>query len=439
MELRVSRAKAPLHGTVRVPSDKSISHRAVLFAAMAEGESVLTAVLDSADVRSTIEAVRALGADVVERPGTDGLTVRIKGWGQGGPRQPDALIDCGNSGTTARLLMGVLAGWPIEVTLVGDESLSRRPMRRVMDPLRSMGASFEASATGTLPVTVRGGALTGIDYASPVASAQVKTAVLLAGLRAAGATRVTEPAMSRDHTERMLPAFGVPVSVDMLRAAAGVEGPVGLTACDVTVPGDPSSAAFLATAGLLVPGSEIGLTGICMNPTRVGFAMVLQRMGARIDRDPHLPPGPEPVEDFTIHHTPALRAVDVPWQEVPALIDEVPILALAATGCTGFTRFNGVRELRVKEADRLRAVHDGLLAFGAAAEAGEDWLEVRGPAQLHGARVSSLGDHRLAMTWAVAGLLAEGETVVEDFEAVAVSYPGFADDLARLGADVRLV
>jgi 3-phosphoshikimate 1-carboxyvinyltransferase len=217
-----------------------------------------------------------------------------------------------------------------------------------------------------------------------------------------------------------------------------VSGPASLVACDIDVPGDPSSAAFLAAAGLLVPGSEVELTGVGMNPTRVGFALVLQRMGADIDREPRVPPGPEPVEEFTVRYTPHLRAVDVAWQEVPRLVDEVPILALVAARCEGTTRFNGVRELRVKEADRLRAVHEGLDAFGAAAGAGEDWLEVGGPSALHAAHVSSLGDHRLAMTWAVAGLIAEGETLVEDFGAVEVSYPGFADDLRRLGASVGL-
>ena len=437
--LRVMRAERPLAGSVRVPSDKSMSHRSVLFAAMAEGESHLTSVLDSADVRSTIKAVEALGAEVrVEETGPGGMTVTVRGWGPEGPQQPDGPIDCGNSGTTARLLMGVLAGWPIEVTLTGDDSLSRRPMKRVFDPLRSMGATFEATEDGTLPLTVRGGALTGIAYATPVASAQVKTAVLLAGLRAEGVTTVTEPAVSRDHTERMLPAFGVPVVSDVRRMTASVAGPASLLACDVEVPGDPSSAAYLAAAGLLVPGSEIELTGVGMNPTRVGFALVLQRMGADIDRVPRVPPGPEPVEEFTVRYTPELWGVDVPWQEIPRLVDEVPILAVVAAGCAGITRFNGVRELRVKEADRLRAVHEGLDAFGAIASAGDDWLEVTGPSALRAAHVSSLGDHRLAMTWAVAGLIAEGETLVEDFGAVEVSYPGFADDLVRLGASVRV-
>jgi len=437
MDLHVTTATGPLLGRVRVPGDKSISHRAVLFAAMAEGESRLTAVLDSADVRSTIAAVAALGAGVFVR-GKDatGLTLTVRGWGAAGPRQPDAPIDCGNSGTTARLLLGVLAGWPIEVTLTGDESLSRRPMRRVMDPLREMGASFTAAEGDTLPITMRGGALRGVNYTSPVASAQVKSAVLLAGLRAAGVTCVSEPALSRDHTERMLPAFGVPVDVATSAISASVRGPVVLRAADVAVPGDPSSAAFLAVAGLLVPGSEIELTGVCMNPTRAGFALVLEAMGADLVRTPEPGSGLEPVERLVVRYTPAPSAASVAWTDVPRLIDEVPVLALMATQASGVTRFSGVGELRVKESDRLEAVRAGLAAFGAKVTAGDDWLEVAGPTPLSGTQLPSHGDHRLAMTWAVAGLVAQGRTVVEEFDAVSVSYPAFEGHLRGLGASV---
>lgn len=437
MELRITPPQGPLNGELLVPSDKSISHRAVLFAAMAEGTSHLVGVLDSADVRATIGAVRALGADVVvESRESGGLRLAVTGWGAQGPHAPDEPIDCANSGTTARLLMGVLAGWPIEVTLIGDVSLSRRPMRRVADPLETMGASIETAPGGTLPATVHGGDLAGIQYRSPVASAQVKTAILLAGLRATGRTTVFEPALSRDHTERLLPAFGVPVQRLTEGNGASVSGPVDLVACDVSVPADPSSAAFFAVAAALVPGSTVSLPGVSTNPTRNGFVGVLERMGMRLEYRNARRIGAEPVADMVVRHR-ALRATTVLAAEIPSLVDEVPVLALAATAASGTSRFQGVGELRLKESDRLEATADGLHAFGAIVAAGDDWIEVTGPTPLRGARVSSLGDHRLAMTWALAGLIAPGETFVEGFSAVEVSYPGFARDLARLGAPVE--
>jgi len=428
-------ASGPLRGSVAVPPDKSISHRAVLFAAMAEGTSMLTNVLDSADVRSTIAAVRALGAVIeVLREGGGSLDCAVHGWGALGPVAPASPIDCGNSGTTVRLLAGVLAGWPVVVTLTGDDSLSARPMGRVMRPLSEAGARFSAHEDGFLPLEVSGGALRPIDYASPVASAQVKSAVLLAGLRACGATRVTEPAPSRDHTERLLPAFGVPVEVGPLRAA--VTGPLVPTACDVSVPADPSSAAFLIAAALLVEGSEITLPHVCLNPTRTGFLRVLTRMGADVRVSGLAEVGTEPVGTITARYTPELVATDITTDEVPSLIDEVPMLALVAARARGVSRFEGVGELRVKEADRLTATVGGIVAFGGRAHAGDDWLEIAGPSAFGAARVDSLGDHRLAMTWAVAGLVAAGETLIDRFEAVEVSYPEFLTDItaAQTGA-----
>jgi 3-phosphoshikimate 1-carboxyvinyltransferase len=427
----------PLVGEVHLPGDKSLSHRAVLFAAMAEGTTELTGVLDSADVRATIAAVRELGAHVDLEPHADGsLGGTVRGWGALGPRFYCSSIDCGNSGTTARLLMGVLAGWPIEVTLVGDESLSRRPMRRVTAPLTLMGAVFSGPVTGTLPVTVHGrAALKAIDYDSPVASAQVKTAVLLAGLRAQGRTSVTEPAPSRDHTERMLPEFCVPVDLDDASHTAVVEGPlVPCAIASFAVPRDPSSAAFLVAAALLVPGSSVRLPGVSLNPTRAGFLRVLERMGASIRVIPFPEAESERSGEIDAEYTSHLSATTVTAEEVPSLVDEVPILALVASQAHGETRFEGVRELRVKESDRLAAIVDGLAALGATAEVDGDTLIVRGPAPLRGATVDSLGDHRLAMTWAVAGLVAGSAVRVGRFEAVDVSYPVFADDLARLGS-----
>ncbi len=427
-------AEGPLAGTVRVPGDKSISHRAVLFAAMAEGTSRLTGVLDSADVRSTLNAVAALGAVVdVSRGHGHGLDVTVTGWGERGPREPDSSIHCGNSGTTCRLLMGVLASWPGTFTLDGDDSLRRRPMLRVTDPLTLMGATF-ATTEGHLPVTVSGAALRALRYESPVASAQVKTAILIAGLRAQGVTTVIEPAPSRDHTERLLPAFGVGVGRDAGSRACWVEGPEALQASDVSIPADPSSAAFIAGAAVVVADSRVRMTSVALNPTRTGFLRVLERMGADVETVVGNATGAEPTGTVIVGYAVGLHGTTVRADEIASLVDEVPLLAVVACAATGVTRFDGVSELRVKESDRLAAIADGLTALGATVRAGEDWLEVDGPARLHGARLSSLDDHRLAMAWAVAALTADGPVEIEPWEAVDVSYPSFAEDLASLGA-----
>jgi 3-phosphoshikimate 1-carboxyvinyltransferase len=435
MEYISGKPEAPLQGAIRVPGDKSLSHRSVLFAAMAGGTSRLTGVLDSEDVRSTVAAVRALGANVDEtgEAAVGGLDLDVTGWGEAGPRTPEVPIDCGNSGTTARLLLGVLAGWDGVVTLTGDSSLSRRPMERVTGPLGQMGASFD-SRSGTLPVTVRGGALSPIYYDSPVASAQVKTALLLAGLRASGRTTVCEPAASRDHTELLLPAFGVPVGRDAGTHCAWVDGPAVLTPSDFTVPGDPSSAAFIVAAGLLVPGSRVTVSGVGLNPTRIAFLGVLERMGAAVRLQPSEPAGSEPVGSIHIDHTARLRSTVVRAAEVPGLVDEVPVLALLATQSEGLSRFEGVGELRVKESDRLAAIISGLTALGGSVHAEGDTLFVNGPTELKGATLDSMGDHRLAMTWALAGLVSATPVVVSGFEAVDVSYPRFAADVAALRA-----
>ncbi|MBI5231386.1 MAG: 3-phosphoshikimate 1-carboxyvinyltransferase [Coriobacteriales bacterium] len=432
-------ASGPLRGRVLVPGDKSLSHRAVLFAAMAEGTSALTGVLDSADVRSTISAASSLGAEVEVTAAPDGtLDVTVTGWGAAGPVAPSAPIDCGNSGTTARLLLGVLAGWPITATLTGDESLSRRPMTRVTHPLETMGATFTTDG-GTLPVTVHGGDLHPISYGSPVGSAQVKTAILLAGLRADGRTEVLEPAPSRDHTELLLPAFGVDVGIESERHAAWVDGPASLTAASVVVPRDPSSAAFFAVAASIVPGSEVVIPGVALNPTRTGFLRVLQRMGADAAVLHTATSGAEPVGTITVKAS-SLHGTVVRAEEVPSLVDEIPVLAVAAGLATGETRFEGVGELRVKESDRLAAIAEGLGALGVSVEAGEDTLVVRGLGKPGPAVLESLGDHRLAMTWAVAALAGSEPVEIERFEAVDVSYPAFADDLQRVlaGSDTAV-
>jgi 3-phosphoshikimate 1-carboxyvinyltransferase len=427
-------ARGPLIGSVRVPGDKSISHRGVLFASMTSGTCDITGALDSADIRSTIEAVVALGARAEVRVARRGaLDVTVTGWGRRGPVTGGAEpIDCGNSGTTARLLMGVLAGYPVDVTLSGDASLARRPMSRVTEPLSRMGARFEMGEGGTLPVTVHGAVLRAVDYDMPVASAQVKSAVLLAGLRAEGRTTVREPAPSRDHTERLLPAFGVGVGRDVDGHACWVDGPATLSPTDVAVPGDPSSAAFLVGAAVIVAGSEVHLPDVALNPTRIGYLRVLESMGADVLIRPDRASGAEPCGELLVHGGRDLTGVTIPADVVPSLIDEVPLLAVVAAAAHGTTRFEGVAELRVKESDRLAAIVDGLTALGATARAGDDWLEVDGPAVLHSTTVDSLGDHRLAMAWAVAGLVAQGPVTIDGWDAIGVSYPDLERDLEGL-------
>ena len=438
MKYHAPQAAGPLKGEVRVPGDKSISHRAVLFSAMAQGTSHLTGVLDSADVRSSISAVEALGANVDVVSGSDrGMELHITGWGGEGPIAPVEAIDCGNSGTTARLLMGILAGFDRHVVLQGDESLSNRPMGRVTDPLSEMGATFE-SRGGLLPVSVRGGFLHPAEHVLSVASAQVKSAILLAGIKATGRTVVTEPAPSRDHTERMLPAFGVPVGRDEEACRAWIDGPAYLSAADVDVPADPSSAAFLVAAATLVPGSDVVLPDMAVNPTRTGYLRVLSRMGARVDVVLGATTGGEPTATVRARYCDELKATTITADEVPSLIDEVPVLAVVASAAVGTTRFEGVEELRVKESDRLTAVAEGLAAMGCVVREGEDWLEVDGPARLASADVDSRGDHRLAMAYAVAALVAHGSVTIDGFESIDVSYPDLVTDLRDLGISTEL-
>ena len=413
-----------LSGACRVPGDKSISHRAVLFSAMAEGTSHLEGVLDSEDVRASIRAVEALGATVDLRAQADGtLAGTVTGWGAEGPQQPDAPIDCGNSGTTARLLMGIVAPWDIAVAITGDASLQKRPMRRIVAPLAKMGATFEPESPEHLPITVHGTRrLRAIEYASPMASAQLKTAVLLAGTFAEGATTVTEPAPSRNHTELMLPEFNVPTTAGT--RVAGVEGP-----------GDPSSAAFIAAAALLTPGSSVAVENVSLNPARIGFVRTLERMGADIEETYGGAEGKEPRGTLRVRFTPTLRGCEVPSQHIASVIDEIPVLALVAAHARGITVFHEVDELRVKESDRLAAIIEGLAQLGVDAwEEGDDLL-IEGNPDLtvpEGLVFNSHGDHRLAMTWALVGACGSVPVNVTDFTCVAVSYPDFLADLKEL-------
>lgn len=425
----------PLSGAVRVPGDKSISHRSVLFSAMAEGTSHVSGVLDSADVRSSIGAVCALGAEVnLEKQPDGSLAGDIRGWGGLGPSRPEGAIDCGNSGTTVRLLMGVLAPWDITVELTGDDSLRRRPMRRIAAPLELMGARFAPEGATTLPLSITGTrGLAAISYDSPVASAQLKTAILLAGIFAAGTTSVREPAPSRNHTELMLPGFGV--DVEAAPGEASVAGGQSLHACDVDVPGDPSSAAFMACAAALRPDSAIDIENVSLNEARIGFARVLERMGADIILKPTGSAGEEPCGTISVSYVEHLRSCEVVGHEIASLVDEIPVLALVAAHAEGTTIFHEVGELRVKETDRLAAILEGLSKLGVRAWAEGDDLHIEGKPGLvvpEGLVFDSLGDHRLAMTWSLVGFTGAHPVSIHDFEAVRVSYPGFRADIERL-------
>lgn len=425
--------ESPLQGSVSVPGDKSLSHRAVLFAAMAEGSSSLEGVLASDDVFSSIGAVRALGADVELRRGPTGaLSGTVAGWGQRGPVAPHEAIDCGNSGTTTRLLMGLLARVKGTVTLEGDASLTRRPMMRVIGPLRDMGVDISATPAGTLPVTVAGSArLHACEHRLSVASAQVKSALLLAGLQTTGTTTIDEPVRSRDHTELMLPAFGVAVQVD--GSAVSVTGPCHLKSANLKVPGDPSSAAFLLCAAAMRQGSEVTVTGITLNPTRLGFLKVMRRMGAHVITRRTGVQGLEPVGDVTVIGDVGLFATRIPADEIPSLIDEIPVLALLSTFAEGTTCFEQVGELRVKESDRLAAILEGFSALGCTARVTGDDLYVEGGRPCRDAELSTAGDHRFAMCWALAGLCGGVTTSVDDFDCVSVSYPTFLEDILKMG------
>ena len=415
-----------LVGHLAVPGDKSISHRAVLIGAICDGETRVSGFGRSADTESTIAAVRALGVDVYEH-GDD--TLRIFGQGLRGLAAADGPIDCGNAGTLVRLLAGILAGQGGEFELTGDDSLSARPMGRIAEPLGRMGATVETT-DGHLPMGIMGRPLRAIDYALPVASAQVKSAVLLAGLYADGETTVVEPAPTRDHTERMLAAAGARVVV---RPTSVTVSPAERLALDeIEVPGDFSSAAPFVVAATLVPGSELHVHGVNLNPRRTGLLEILERMGANVTVYNRREIGGEPGGDLEVHSAP-LVGTTVRGSEVPLAIDELPLFALAAAFARGESTLTGAEELRAKETDRIDATVEGLRALGVRARARDDGLTVTGvPSRIRGGRMASRGDHRLAMLGAVAGLASRDGVRVEGAEAVAVSFPGFFDMVDEL-------
>jgi 3-phosphoshikimate 1-carboxyvinyltransferase len=421
------RPVARLHGEAEVPGDKSVSHRGALLGALAEGVSEVQGYLEAEDCLRTITAVQALGAEVTRKgPGH----YRIAGGGLRGLSEPGDVIDCGNSGTTARLLAGVLATQPFWTMMTGDASLRRRPMGRIAEPLRAMGATIVGRADGTrLPLAVRGAApTTAVRYATPVASAQVKSAILLAGLAAEAPVTVTEPAPSRDHSERMLRRFGARVLTD---GTAVTLAPGPLRATSVIVPGDISSAAFLLVAGALVREGRVALHRVGVNPTRTGALDVLAAMGARIEST-NLADEGEPTATLTVTSGPLTATTIGGALLIPRLIDEIPVLAVAAAAAPGVTVVRDAQELRVKESDRIAALGRELAKMGVAVEERPDGMAITGGRRLHGAAVSSGGDHRVAMALAVAGLIADGETLVDDVACIATSFPTFADTVNTL-------
>jgi 3-phosphoshikimate 1-carboxyvinyltransferase len=422
--LRIERASR-FRGRFTLPGDKSISHRAAILGAMAEGATRIRNYSAAADCATTLACLRALGSEVRR----DGAFVTVESGGIAAWRAPGSVLDAENSGSTIRMLAGALAGRPFRSVLTGDESLLRRPVERVAVPLRAMGATVLTTG-GKPPLTIEGGRLHGLVYDLPVASAQVKTAVLLAGLQAEGVTTVREPGPSRDHTERMLPAFGVAVERDGL--AATVHGGARLRGTDVAVPGDASSAAFLVVAALVLPDSEVRLDGVLLAPTRTAFIEVLRAMGGNVEARIEAT-DPEPVGSIVASSS-RLRGTRVDPALLPSLIDEVPALAAAAAFADGEFIVTGAAELRVKESDRIRALAEGLTALGARVRELPDGLVVGGGARLVGARVRSHGDHRIAMALSVAALAAEGATEIEGAECVAVSFPGFYELLERARA-----
>jgi len=432
------RAQA-LTGTVRVPGDKSISHRSLMFGGLASGVTRITGLLEGEDVLRTGEAMKAFGAKI-ERNGDEWI---VYGVGNGCLLEPEAPLDFGNAGTGSRLTMGLAGVYDMDTTFIGDASLSKRPMGRVLDPLRLMGVQVKSAPGDRMPLTLRGPKTAApIVYRVPMASAQVKSAVLLAGLNTPGVTTVIEPVMTRDHTEKMLRGFGAELSVET--DAAGVrtiriKGQGKLTGQTIAVPGDPSSAAFLVVAALLVPGSDVLVENVLLNPTRTGLITTLQEMGGSIDIQRRRNAGGEDVADLRVRSS-HLKGVTVPAHRAPSMIDEYPVLAVAASFAEGETRMEGLDELRVKESDRLSAVASGLKANGVDCEEGKDWLLVRGAPEgkgVGGGVVETHLDHRIAMAFLIMGLAAEKAVTVDDQAMIATSFPEFMGLMAQLGAEIE--
>jgi len=428
----------PLKGRIRVPGDKSISHRSIMLGALAVGETRVTGLLEGEDVLATAAAMRAMGASVERLDSGEWV---INGVGVGALLQPETPLDMGNSGTSTRLLMGLVASHPITATFTGDASLSKRPMGRVIDPLSSMGASFEASDGGTLPLILKGASpAVPITYRLPVASAQVKSAILLAGLNTPGITTVIEPVPTRDHSERMLRGFGAELTVETDADGArviSIRGEAELKPQTIEVPGDPSSAAFFIVAALVVPGSEVLIENVGLNPTRAGIVEVLRLMGGSIEEVNPREVGGEPVADLLVRHS-ALKGIDVDPAVVPSMVDEFPALFVAASLAEGITTTTGLDELRVKESDRISVMAAALTAAGAAVRETEDGLVITGtggqPLPGSDAAIATHLDHRIAMSMAIAGIASRSGVEVDDTRPIATSFPVFEAMLDELAA-----
>ncbi len=417
---------SPLQGTFTVPGDKSISHRAVMLGSIANGKTIIHGLLTGDDCLNTIDCFRKLGVDIKQ----DGQYVEIDGKGFAGLKEPKEVLDVGNSGTTIRLLLGILANTTFHSCVIGDDSIATRPMDRVTSPLRKMGAKIDGREDGFYtPLSIRGGLTKGINFQSHVASAQVKSAVLLAGLQAEGITSVTEPELSRDHTERMLRAFDVQVDEDGLTKS--IKGKQSLQGTTIYVPGDISSAAFFLVAGAIVENSELTIQNVGINPTRTGIVDVLKQMGAHIVINQTNEEAMEPSAHITVR-TSTLTHVEIGGEMIPRLIDEIPIIALAATQAEGVTVIKDAAELKVKETNRIDTVVQELTKMGAHIEATEDGMKIYGKTPLKGAHVNSHGDHRIGMMLAIAACIAQGETVIENIAAIDISYPGFFEQLEQL-------
>ena len=415
--------KSPsLQGSIRVPGDKSISHRSIMFGALAEGTTVVTGFLKGNDCLSTIDCFRKMGVTIEENDDT----IVIHGVGFDGLREPKEILDVGNSGTTTRLLLGILAGLPFHSVVIGDDSIASRPMKRVTEPLRKMGASIDGREGGQYtPLSIRGGTLTPLNYTLPFASAQLKSALIFAGLQAEGTTKITEPEKTRDHTEHMIRQFGG--SIRREGDTIEVEGGQTFTGQTIDVPGDISSAAFFLVAGAIVPESTLTLKHAGLNPTRAGIVEVLEKMGASLQITPQTSKG-EPVGDITVKHS-RMTAIEIGGAIIPRLIDEIPIIALLATQAEGTTVIKDAEELKVKETNRIDAVVEELSKLGADIQATEDGMVIQGPVKLHGGKVTSRGDHRIGMMLAIASLLTDEKVEIEEFESIDVSYPSFLKDL----------
>jgi 3-phosphoshikimate 1-carboxyvinyltransferase len=423
----------PLKGAIAVPGDKSITHRAIILSALAEGDSIISSYCRGEDCLNTMRAFRAMGIQIEERP--EQLRVRGKGcWGLTEPAQP---LDCGNSGTGIRLLAGLLAGQDFFTILTGDDSIRRRPMGRIVKPLREMGATIAGRKGGELaPLAITGSRLRGLTYASPVASAQIKSSLLLAGLYAEGTTRVSEPRKSRDHTERLFRYFGISVREDGSSVTIQGRPSVGWAGKPVTVPGDLSAAAFFIVGATLVPGSDVTITSVGINQTRTGILEILTEMGANIQILNRRDEAGEPVADLRVRAA-QLHGVRIGAERIPQTIDEFPILCVAAALAEGETSITGAGELRVKESDRIATMATELRRMGASAEETKDGLTIQGlgntgPKRLRGADCTSYGDHRVAMAMAIAGLTAEGSTRIQDTDCIETSFPGFESKLLEL-------